>query len=220
LLHQVDSEKIALDEMIGVAREDMAHPGQRSPIRDNNPNGTTLTVRELIRLSISESDGTASDVLLRLAGGPPAVQSYLTVISVNEMAVVNAEKEFPVDWQIQYANFATPNAAVTLLRNLHEGNGISPLDRELLLKFMSEGPTGANRLKGLLPKGTPVTHKTGTSGSRNGINAATNDIVIVTLPSGKHMLIAVFVGDSTADEKTRESVIARIAKAAYDRFSR
>jgi hypothetical protein len=33
------------------------------------------------------------------------------------------------------------------------------------------------------------------------------------------MLIAVFVGDAKADEKTRESVIARISKAAWDRFA-
>ena len=52
----------------------MAH----SPIRLRHPNGTSLTVEELLRFAISESDGTASDVLMRLAGGPAAVQAYLT----------------------------------------------------------------------------------------------------------------------------------------------
>ena len=219
VLQQVDAEKVALDEAIGVTKDDFVRPGQRSLVRDENPNGTTLTVRELIRLSVSESDGTASDVLMRVAGGAPQVQAYLTATGIGDMAVKNLEKDFPTDWQIQYQNFATPNAAIALLRNLHEGNGISPANREMLLQFMTESPTGPNRLKGLLPKGTPVAHKTGTSGSRNGIQAATNDIGIVTLPDGRHMLIAVFVRDSAADEKTREAVIARIAKAAWDKFA-
>ena len=52
------------------------------------------------------------------------------------------------------------------------------------------------------------------------ITSATNDIGIVYLPNGKHLAIAVFVSDSPADEKTREAVIARIAKAAWDKWSR
>lgn len=50
--------------------------------------------------------------------------------------------------------------------------------------------------------------------------AATNDIGIIYLPNGKHLAIAVFVSDSEADEKTREAVIAKIAKAAWDRWNR
>jgi hypothetical protein len=38
----------------------------------------------------------------------------------------------------------------------------------------------------------------------------------ITLPDGRRLVIAVFVTDAKADEPTREKVIARIAKAAYD----
>jgi beta-lactamase class A len=78
--------------------------------------------------------------------------------------------------------------------------------------------TGPKRIKGLLTKDAVVARKTGTSGTRDGITAATNDIGVIYLPNGKHLAIAVFVSDSPADEKTRESVIARIAKAAFDRW--
>jgi beta-lactamase class A len=218
-LQQVDADKLALEEMIAVTKDDHVSPGQRSPIRDNDPNGTTMSIRDLVHFAVSESDGTASDVLLRTVGGPEAVQNYLAATGVADMKVANAEKEFPLDWQVQYRNWTTPNAAIALLRNLHESNGISAGNRELLLRSMTESPTGPKRLKGLLPAGTAVAHKTGTSGTRSGVNAATNDIGIITLPNGRHILIAVFVGDSTADEKVRENVIARIAKAAWDRFT-
>ena len=61
-----------------------------------------------------------------------------------------------------------------------------------------------------------MAHKTGTSGSQKGVTAATNDIGLVTLPQGHHLVIAVFVSDSNANEATREGVIAVIAKAVWD----
>ena len=65
----------------------------------------------------------------------------------------------------------------------------------------------------------PVAHKTGTDGTRDGKTAATNDIGIVTLPDGRHLAIAVFVKDSTADLVPREAAIAKIAKAAWDHWT-
>lgn len=45
---------------------------------------------------------------------------------------------------------------------------------------------------------------------------ATNDIGLITLPDGRRLATAIFVTDSRADDDTRDAVIARIAKAAYD----
>ena len=220
VLHAVDDEKLSLDEQIGVPKEDMAPANMYSPLRDKYPGGATVTVRELIEYAVSQSDNTACDVLIRLAGGTDAIQQYLAAVGMKDMTVANPEREIQQNWQMQYANFASPNAAVMLLRNLHEGNGVSDAHRAVLLKFMTDSTTGPKRLKGLLPAGTAVAHKTGTSGTQNGITAATNDIGIITLPNGKHIAIAVFVSDSPADEKTREGVIAKIGKAVWDRWSK
>ena len=71
----------------------------------------------------------------------------------------------------------------------------------------------------MLPEGTIVAHKTGSSGeNENGLAAATNDIGIVTLPNGKHFIITVFLSDSRADENTRYNIIAEIAKAVWDDY--
>lgn len=220
VMKQIEDGKLGWEQVVEVTRADFVSPGQRSLLRDKNPNGTKVTVEELVRLAISESDGTASDVLMRLAGGPQVIQAYLTEIGIEDIKVVNTEKEFAQNWQTQYNNWATPEAAVELLRGMREWSGL-PLEEELTLhKFMRESPTGPNRLKGLLPKGTIVAHKTGTSGSRNGVTAATNDIGIIYTPNGKHIAIAVFVADSPDDEKTRDAVIAKIAKAVWDRWAK
>jgi beta-lactamase class A len=219
VMKQVDAGKLKLDQKVRVTKSDFVRAGQYSPIRDKNPNGVELSVSELLRFAISESDGTASDVLMRLAGGRAAVQMYLTNLPITDMIVLNTEKELGQDWQAQYRNSSSPEAAVALLRALHERRGLSESSQTLLLKSMTESTPGAKRLKGLLPAGTVVAHKTGTSGTEKGITAATNDIGIVTLPNGRHMAIAVFVADSPADEATREGVIAKVARAVWEKFA-
>jgi beta-lactamase class A len=175
-----------------------------------------LTVNELLRFAISESDGTASDVLMKLAGGPEAIQTYLSELGISDLKVVDTEKAFVQDHSLQFRNWASPDAAIALLKALHEHRGLSQPGQLLLLKYMIESTPGAKRLKGLLPRGSVVAHKTGTSGTEKGITAATNDIGIITLPNGQHLAIAVFVSESPADEATREGVIAQIAKAIWD----
>lgn len=219
VLKQVDTGKIKLDQKVPVKKSDFVRIGQRSPIRDKYPNGAELSVNELLQFSISESDGTASDVLLNFVSGPDAVMNYLDELGIKEVIVANTEKEFGQDRALQYKNWASPDETVALLRALHERRGLSEQSQTLLLKFMTESPTGPKRLKGLLPKGAIVAHKTGTSGTFNGVTTATNDAGIITLPNGRHIAIAVFVAESPTDEKTREEVIAKIAKAVWDKWS-
>lgn len=234
VMDQIRLGKLDLDEKIGVTKDDMVREGQRSPLRDANPNGGEFTIRELIRLALVESDGTASDVLMRVGGGAADIQTFLTQIGVRDIRVVNTEKELGRDWQTQYENWATPAAAVELLRWLSatlaaEREGDVRVEKPtieqmyglgLVNEFMITSTPGAKRLRGLLPQGTIVAHKTGTSGTQNGITAATNDIGIISLPNGKHIAIAVFVSDSPTDEKTREAVIAKIAKVVWDKWSK
>lgn len=218
VLAQVDQGKLKLEQRVRVEKSDLVGPGLLSPIRDRNPNGVELSLNELLRFAVSESDGTASDVLLKLVG-VEAVSKYLSELGVSEIVVANSENEISKDWQTQYRNWASPRGAVQLLRALHERRGVSEQSQQLLFKFMIETPTGPRRLKGLLPKTAVVAHKTGTSGSSKGVSAATNDIGLITLPDGRHLAIAVFVSDSPADLVTRERVIAEIAKAVWDAYS-
>jgi len=219
VLAQVDSGKLTLDQQVRVEKSDFVRIGQRSPIRDKNPKGVELSLRELLRYAVSESDGTASDVLLRLIGAN-AVTKYLNELGINELIVVNSEKEIGQDWETQYRNWSSPAGSLQLLRCLHERRGISEASQQLLYKFMIETPTFPTRLKGLLPKTAVVAHKTGSSGSAKGITAATNDIGIVTLPNGHHLAIVVYVSDSAVDLPAREKVIAQIAKAVWDSTTR
>jgi beta-lactamase class A len=72
--------------------------------------------------------------------------------------------------------------------------------------------TGGKRLKGLLPAGTVVAHKTGT------LMSIANDVGIVSLPDGRKFIIAVFVKGDTKGVEVQDRVIAEIARTAYDYY--
>ncbi|MBD2002065.1 MULTISPECIES: class A beta-lactamase, subclass A2 [Cyanophyceae] len=217
VLAQVDQGKLKLDQKIRVENSDVV---QGSRILDEKSQGMEFSLAELLKYTLSESDNTASDVLLRLVGEPRIVTEYLRSLGVNDIVVVNTEKELAQDPAVQYRNYATPDAAVVLLRTFHEGKGLSKSSQALLLQLITETTTGPKRIKGLLPDGTVVAHKTGTSATVNGVTAATNDVGLVTLPNGQHMAIAVFVSDSKTNDAIREEVIAKVTKAAWDEWSK
>jgi beta-lactamase class A len=215
-LHQVDAGALKLEQKISVEIKDFISSRQHSPIRDRYPRGTEFSVRDLLRFMISESDGTASDVLLRLSGGPEQVTKYLREMGIEGITVATSEKEMGQDEMAQYRNWATPESMLALLRILNEGQSLSKTSRSFLLDLMIQSRPGPKRIKGMLPANALVAHKTGTSGTVNGLTRATNDVGLITLPDGRHLAVAVFVSDTKADEVVRESVIAKIVRAAWD----
>lgn len=221
VLKMVDEGKVRIDQEVAITPDDFVRQGFHSPIRNANPQGVVMPIGEIIRFSISESDGTASDVLLDLAGGPIQVQRYLAFVgNGKEMIVTDSEKSISKDWETQYRNWSAPEASIQLLRALHERQaGLSEQTTSMLLRFMTETETGDRRIKRALPAGSSLAHKTGTGGTEKGITSATNDIGIVTLPDGRHILLAIFVSDSPADVATREKVIADIAGAVIERWT-
>ena len=77
---------------------------------------------------------------------------------------------------------------------------------------MARCVTGHSRLKGQLPAGTPVAHKTGT------LAGVSDDVGVVTLPNGHHLAIAVFAkGMRTEWERDRN--IALATRLLYDGFT-
>jgi beta-lactamase class A len=219
VLNMIDRGTLSLGQKVRVSPAEFVSRGQYSPIRDRFPKGTELTIDQLLEFTLAQSDGTGSDVLLRLAGGPEGVMRYLQSIGVSEVIVATTEQAMGKgDQSVQYRNWSTPRGMVSVLKAVHEGRGLSTGSRRLLLNWMQKVTRGEGRIKGLLPRGTVAARRTGSSGTIDGFTAATNDVGILTLPNGRHMLIAVFVSDARAGEAERERAIAEIARAAWDHF--
>jgi beta-lactamase class A len=216
VLHQVEQGTFSLDQPVRFLPQDRILPHVYSPLQNQYPNaGVDVPLRELLRLSVSLSDNVAADILLRLVGGPKAVNTYIAALQISGFHLQDSEAVLHREVSAQYRNWFEPAGAVQLLRRISDNSPLTSDHTELLLGWMTPA-VRTKRLEGDLPAGTRVAHKSGTSDVDDGLAHATNDVGLIPLPDGRRIAIAVFVTDSTADEATREQVIARIARAAYD----
>ena len=109
---------------------------------------------------------------------------------------------------------ATLPAALQFLTRLADGDLVSAASTRLLLRLMTDTPTGLHRLRAGLPADANLAHKTGTSYTVLGITAATNDIGIATLANGRRFAMAAFLAGSTGAETDRDGLIADAARLA------
>jgi beta-lactamase class A len=221
VLAQVDKGKLSLDQKIDIQQKDLL-PGLYSPIRDKYPECVTLTLSEILEYTVSQSDNIGCDLLLRLIGGPQAVEDYFVKNNFKNVSIKINEEVQQANWGLQFQNWTTPKAANEVLSAfwVNRKKLLSQKSYDFIWKTMKGTQTGQNRLKGQLPKNTIVAHKTGTSGTnKEGLTAAVNDIGIVFLPNGHYFLISVFVTNSTESADTNEKIVADISKAAWDYFA-
>jgi len=217
VLHLVDIGKVSLTQTIHIKKKDL--PKTYSPLRDKYPDGNVdISISDLLGYMVSQSDNDACDILINFLGGPDQVEDYLTMtLKLKGINIEATEADMGKDWNVQYTNWCKPKAMINLIDAFYTGKALMPASRDFLYKIMTETTTSPGRIKGLLPAGTVVAHKTGSSDTNAaGVTAGTNDVGIITLPNGKHVAIAVFITNSNADAATRDAVVAKIAKAVYD----
>lgn len=222
VLRRVDSGTLGLDQEITIEPKDFA-PGW-SPLRDQaHGKPVTLTVRELLRHMVSISDNTASDALLRMVG-PHAVTTRMAELGFAGIRIDRTEKEIARDLDAAggFERYATdvrdtssPDAmAGLLLAFIQCRDGLSRPSHDLLVRFMTETPTGARRIKAGVPSDAVVTHKTGT------MPGTTNDAAIVTR-GDEQVVIVVFAKGSRRDKTAEaEADIAAIAAKVWAELTR
>ncbi len=221
MLSEIDKGKFSLDQKIEIKKKDLL-PDLYSPIRDEHPEGASLTIAEILQYTVSASDNVGCDVLLRILGGAEKVENYFAKNKFKDISIKINEETQQGNWDLQFKNWTTPKASNKVLSAFYDNKKklLSKSSYDFIWKTMRETSTGVNRLKAQLPENTVVAHKTGSSGTnkQTGITAAVNDIGIVFLPNGKHFFISVFVTDSKENADTNEKIIADIGKAAWDYF--
>lgn len=97
VLAEVDAGRLSLDEVLTLGEKDIS-PAY-SPVADAWPQVTTYTVRDLLARTVSESDNTAADVLMKRIGGPGVVNAWLRGKGIKEFRVDRYERELQPDVQ-------------------------------------------------------------------------------------------------------------------------
>lgn len=221
VLHQVDQGKLSLTQKYHIPKS-MLDTATWSPMLKDFPDqDLNITLADLLAYAVTKSDNNACDFLYeKIAGGMPAVERYIHSLGVKDIAIVYTEGEMATSWPLQYQNWCKPNAMAQLLQILYHQKALKKTTNDFLIGIMKEIPDWPNRITNLLPKGTPLIHKTGSSGmNKEGMFAATNDVGIVTLPNGKHLAIVVLVADYKGPRDRGEHLIAVISKQIWDYYT-
>lgn len=108
---------------------------------------------------------------------------------------------------------ATARAFVNLLTKIWRGEAVDRASSDAILDTMKRCRTGAGRIRGLLPRGTEVAHKTGSMGG------VLDDVGIIYLPDNAgHVAISIMTKQTRATSEQVERAMAEIARYAYDYF--
>jgi beta-lactamase class A len=208
-LLRVQAGEERLDRAVSVTRADIV---PHAPVTGPAVGGT-LTIEELMKGTVEVSDNPAANILIRELGGLDAFRAFYRGIGDSDTRVDRMEPEMNrLDGD---KDTITPGQSINNIRRLlvAADTPLNETSKALLLRWMVETPTGADRIKAGAPAGWTVAHKTGTGGY-----GPTNDIGVIYPPSGEPIVIAVYFHATPASTAAQnDAVIAdatRLALAA------
>ena len=224
LCDDFDRRGISLDTLITIRRDEL-DPHTWSPMMKDYPDSEfSLTVKDLLRYTLRQSDNNASNLMFRRLLGVEETDSFIsTVIPRRDFRIAYTEAEMSADHRRAYSNSTSPLGAAELINRLFTDSLVSRDKQDFIMRTLGECETGKDRIAApLLDRdGVSIAHKTG-SGYINeeGVLAAHNDVAYICLPNSTRYSLAVFVKDFKGNETQAAKAIAHVSAAVYSILSK
>ncbi|MEU6713549.1 class A beta-lactamase [Nonomuraea sp. NPDC046802] len=167
-----------------------------------------LTVSQLCSAAVTVSDGTASNLLLKLIGGPAGLTAYFRTLKdpVSRMDRWHPELN---DWTPKDKRDTTTPAAIARdLRVLATGTALHAKDREQFIAWLLANKTGAERIRAGLPKTWTIADRTGTNSDGFG---GGNAIAVIWPAKGAAPIVMAVYTHRTPGLPTDNATIAKTA---------
>ena len=219
LCNDFDKKGISLDTLIKINREKL-DPKTWSPMmKDYSSSVISLTVRDLLRYALIQSDNNASNLMFKNMFNTAQTDSFTAkLIPRSSFQIVYTEEEMSADHDKAYSNYTSPLGAAVLMNRLFTESLISDEKQNFIKNTLMESKTGMDRIVApLLEKeGVVIAHKTGSGFvNENGVLAAHNDVAYICLPDNICYTLAVFVKDFKGNESQASQYAAHISAAVY-----
>jgi len=202
VMDAVERGKISLDtELVITNRERMDGSGSLKWARD----GTRLSVLEIVYRMVTESDNTATRLLIDRFG-VDYFKSYFKQIGL-AYTNITLEGMDLTSGRVVKENYTTPREMGYLLEKIYNKEAVSKNMSEMMLDILKR-----NKSHSRIRKGVPLTwevgHKTGL------LRKSCSDVGIIFSPKGDY-IIAVLL-DDVVSYRSGKDFIAKIAKATSD----
>ena len=216
---EIDKKGLSLDTLVKINR-DKLDPKTWSPmLKDYSGPVISLTVRDLLRYTLTQSDNNASNLMFKDMVNVAQTDSFIaTLIPRSSFQIAYTEEEMSADHNKAYSNYTSPLGAAMLMNRLFTEGLIDDEKQSFIKNTLKECKTGVDRIAApLLDKeGVVIAHKTGSGDvNENGVLAAHNDVAYICLPNNISYTLAVFVKDFKGNESQASQYVAHISAVVY-----
>ena len=170
--------------------------------------GTPRTVKQLLWLMITQSDNTATNMLIRLVGREQ-INSTMADLGLHSTRLgdyIRSETD-----TIRYGLRTSPHDMVELLDSIARDKLVDPWSSREMLAILT-GQTHNGLLPAPLPKDVKIAHKTGS------LHDTLNDVGIVY--SEQEPYVIAVMTTQLSDLDVGRSFIHKVSRLAYDDFGR
>jgi beta-lactamase class A len=205
VLSRVDAGQDRLDRRIRFEAADIV---TNSPVTKEHVGGDGMALAELCEATMTWSDNTAANLLLRTLGGPSGITAYARALGDQSTRLDRIEPELNEALPGDPRDTTTPAAMLANLRTLVLGDKLSPGSRAQFTGWLLGNKTGDARLRAGLPKDWRVGDKTGT-----GERGTANDVGVAWPPGRAPVVISVYLTGSEAPADQRNAAHAAVGQA-------
>lgn len=200
----VEKKKISLDSELTLRNKDrMDGSGSLKWARE----GTRLTILEIVYRMITESDNTATKLILDNFG-MEYFQSYFRQIGLAYTTITQEGMDL-TSGRVRKENFTTPREMGYLLEKIYRKEMISKEMSEMMMDILKRNKTRSRIRKGI-PQTWAVGHKTGL------LRKSCSDVGIVFSPKGDYILAILL--DDVSTYRSGKEFIAKVAKITADYY--
>lgn len=207
VLARSDQGEEQLSRRIAITEADML---EYAPVtrRHIGPRGVTLA--ELCHATITTSDNTAANLILRSYGGPQALTEFIRDLGDTVTRHDRYEPELNQADPVEPMDTTSPNAMSLTLNALLFGSALKSESRQLLRAWLTANTTGDKRLRAGVPSDWIIGEKTGTA------QTGANDVGFIQPPGDSPVIVSVYLETDAIAAQERDQIIAAVGERAAE----
>lgn len=204
--YKIRDGQLDLNERIAISRRNRVGGSGSLKWR---PDGTKLSVRDLLVHMINESDNTATRMVLdRLGIGYvqqqfPRMGLLYTGIYEEGMSIKGG--------RVMHENYTTAREMTALMDKIYNGQAVDKVSSEVMLEILKKPKAVASRLAKGMPVGWEIAHKTGL------LRQACHDSAIFLTPNGDYAMTVLTGGNRSYSQA--KDFITKAGKVTFKHYA-
>lgn len=207
VLARSDQGEDQLSRRIPITEADML---EYAPVARQHIGPQGMTLAELCHATITTSDNTAANLILRSYGGPQALTHFIRSLGDTVTRHDRYEPELNQADVVEPMDTTSPNAMSNTLNTLLFGSALRPESRQLLQSWLVANTTGDRRLRAGVPSSWLAGEKTGTA------RTGANDVGFIQAPGGSPVIVSAYLETDAIASPERDQIIAAVGRYAAE----